>query len=1771
MAKNVTSTMGTTIALNVVETSKSIKSLTNLVSLNQAAWKRQTASLFEAGETVKAYQAKVSGLSESMSRQQAKIDALKEKQSQLNISTAETAEKYIKLMNQIKELKTQQDQLDTSVDKNKQTFNELQVKIESLTAQQKSLKVANIETANSYLKYQTQIERAEAKLSGFTSQQKKAESRLELEKTGIIKLKDATDLASRSSESYVKVLEAQGNEWQAQKAKLNGLKDVHTKMSAQLAAEQNRLTSLSEKYGNSSKEYQEQKIRVNNLTSAYASNSREIVTLNSKVGNLSNTTLKVRDVSKQATTAIKKGWQNVKTGTAVAATGIAAVSAAMFSGAKKASTLQNEYKVTTNLLTTGGEKASQAVKNVAQMQKDGIKYSVQYGKSQKDIAEQYQELVKRGYSSKEALGAMKSELQASVASGDDFNDVVKVSSQVVDAFGMRTDNTAKMTANSKRAVNELAYAADMTATDFQSLGKGMEYVGDSAHSAGFKLSETSAAMGELSNHGLEADKAGTGLRKVVNSISDALAAQEVAQKGVSGAISDYNEQIAKHQRKINELNADVKNGTKTQKAATSAIQTQKDAISDLSQKIQDAKSSSGGTSLLDKLGIKRSDLVDAKGNFKSLSTIMSVINDKTKNLGKAKKASVFNSLFGTTGQQAGIILAQHNKELSELTDKVQKAGDKGEYVAVLAKKNSNTAQQSEKRFEQAWSNLTIMFGSKLLPYMTQAADDLSKTFAKKDFQDAIKKDAKYVGKFANGVLQAGEWAAKHTDDIKTFAKIVATIWVVDKVKNFAREVQDFFDLMGAGKTKLEQETTQVNILSDAYQNLADKKTAAASVGTGTTVSTSSTGKTVSTAENVGSTVVSDAESTVAKSGSKWNLLGTNLASRLINGAGLALTAWDVGSSISKAVKSNSASAKYTAAGKTAGTLIGGGIGAVIAGPTGAMIGATLGDQIGGSSVVKKAVKTFVKNWNANVGKVTIKTPKISAKTAYSELLKAQKSYISQKEKNDLAAIKELHKTGNMSDAEYTKQVAAIKAAAKNSKTIENSSGKDRTVVAKYYASQRQKIEESYNKKKSSILNKYNREIRYSEETSGKNSLATKKLIAEKKAAIDSASSKKSKQLSDLNVKYAKNDMTEQAKLHETLTGKIQLESNKQQKILQNLTKNKGKLSQQQLRTAVNDASSEYKQTVKLANQEYSGKMKAADKTYNAVIKAATRQENESISAANSQYKKTVAAANSQYKGNSQWAEQQRAAVKKKAEDQRTSAVNAAFDQYNKTKQHAENQYSATKSAAEKQRSDVTTKAEKQKEDVVSSASNQSKGVLGHAVKQTNGSLEAQSKQGSGTMSIWSRIASWWNSLAKDFGVETIKSSKGDFSYSAMSMPAYANGSGTLKHDQLALVGEAGAELAYKPYSGQVRLLGKNGAQFTQLQAGEMILNARDTRKVLSGSYAGKLPAYSKGTTTISNFVSEIKSGASSLWDNVSDSAMDLIDNIKDPVKLLTNIANSAFNLKSVANVGTVAQEFSQGLVKKGIEAIANVVKKLSDSGSASNPSGSGVKRWESYIKKAAATMKISGITDGQINKILKVIQNESGGDPTVIQKVKDINSEEGHPAQGLLQFVPSTFRSYMVSGHTNIKNGYDQLLAMFNDSNWASDVKTGGWGPSGHRRFADGGISTIHQLAEISEENQPELVLPLSSSKKNRADQLLESVGYNVSRNSANNSGNDTSQDNLDKLLNKMDKICDAIGSMASKTTQINVNGKAFAKAVGSDTDNMMYQRQQNVGRYGHA
>lgn len=192
----------------------------------------------------------------------------------------------------------------------------------------------------------------------------------------------------------------------------------------------------------------------------------------------------------------------------------AALGASFLKGAKDATQLQNRYTIIRNLIKTGGESTAASINNTRKMMSQGRDMSLKYGVSQNSIAKGYEQLVRRGYQSNQALAAQKTYLQGSIASGDKYTDVVTTAASAIESFGLKSKNTIKMTENTKKAVNQMAYAADLTATSFNDLGEAMKFAGPDAYGAHQTLGQTSAAIGELSNSHIEGSQAGTSLRQI---------------------------------------------------------------------------------------------------------------------------------------------------------------------------------------------------------------------------------------------------------------------------------------------------------------------------------------------------------------------------------------------------------------------------------------------------------------------------------------------------------------------------------------------------------------------------------------------------------------------------------------------------------------------------------------------------------------------------------------------------------------------------------------------------------------------------------------------------------------------------------------------------------------------------------------------------------------------------------------------------------------------------------------------------------------------------------------------------------------------------------------------------------------------------------------------------------------------------------------------------------------------------------------------------------
>ncbi|MDV3051852.1 phage tail tape measure protein [Staphylococcus ureilyticus] len=203
-------------------------------------------------------------------------------------------------------------------------------------------------------------------------------------------------------------------------------------------------------------------------------------------------------------------------------------------------------------------------------------------------------------------------------------------------------------------------------------------------------------------------------------------------------------------------------------------------------------------------------------------------------------------------------------------------------------------------------------------------------------------------------------------------------------------------------------------------------------------------------------------------------------------------------------------------------------------------------------------------------------------------------------------------------------------------------------------------------------------------------------------------------------------------------------------------------------------------------------------------------------------------------------------------------------------------------------------------------------------------------------------------------------------------------------------------------------------------------------------------------------------------------------------------------------------------------------------------------KWRGTIRKAAKRMKVK-LTKAEENGIVAQIARESNGDAGVTQgNIGDINNLRGTPAQGLLQYVPSTFKAYAVKGHKNIKSGYDQLLAFFNNKNWRKDLPYGksGWGPSGGRRFATGGLINSAGWYNIAEGGHPEFVIPTDPSRQSDAMKLLAIASQRIEGNKKNKRPNQmrtpsTSNNNDNEMMNVMARQLEATQRQVELLTQL--------------------------------
>ena len=417
----------------------------------------------------------------------------------------------------------------------------------------------SVEHTDTGVKMQKTIEKATKEYSELEDAQRRYEE-------GLNNLNWANQKNISTMNTLSRMYEANGQHFRAQLVQSQTLRQEVDMLKDQYERERVELGALSNKYGENSSKVTEQKRKVSELGAQMVNLNKRIIEVDRSTGGAYGKLQKFADYASQhskAFGAIGTGLQTVGKGMSMVGVG---AGLAVAQGTKLNFQLEQTNNTTKALLQNAGrEDPSEVIKNLTKAKKEDIALSEKYGISQNDIAQAQQTLAHRGYESNQVLAASKPLLQSAIATGYSLHDVTNIATSAVEAFGLRSKDTATMTKNTTKAINTMSYASDLSASSFNDTGVALSYVGSTAKAAGVSMDQTAAAVGELSLNGIGAQKAGTGLRKILQSLISPTANGKKVIEQLGLQIKDSHGKLLPFNQIMEELHDKMENMTKVQK------------------------------------------------------------------------------------------------------------------------------------------------------------------------------------------------------------------------------------------------------------------------------------------------------------------------------------------------------------------------------------------------------------------------------------------------------------------------------------------------------------------------------------------------------------------------------------------------------------------------------------------------------------------------------------------------------------------------------------------------------------------------------------------------------------------------------------------------------------------------------------------------------------------------------------------------------------------------------------------------------------------------------------------------------------------------------------------------------------------------------------------------------------------------------------------------------------------------------------------------------
>lgn len=140
-----------------------------------------------------------------------------------------------------------------------------------------------------------------------------------------------------------------------------------------------------------------------------------------------------------------------------------------------------------------------------------------------------------GFSASESLASIPAVLNLATASAMGLADAADIATNIMSGFGIQAQNAAKV-------ADVLAAASSRSNTTVQQLGSAMSTVAPISAALGISLEDTAAAIGTLSDAGIQGERAGTAMRGALASLAGPTTQAQKTLKELGLTVQDVNPQ-----------------------------------------------------------------------------------------------------------------------------------------------------------------------------------------------------------------------------------------------------------------------------------------------------------------------------------------------------------------------------------------------------------------------------------------------------------------------------------------------------------------------------------------------------------------------------------------------------------------------------------------------------------------------------------------------------------------------------------------------------------------------------------------------------------------------------------------------------------------------------------------------------------------------------------------------------------------------------------------------------------------------------------------------------------------------------------------------------------------------------------------------------------------------------------------------------------------------------------------------------------------------------